>query len=58
MRDTDGKLSTGRDIEEVNGEDRDNGRNGVDVERIKKGNRDKLRVSRCRKSIVGKINRE
>lgn len=46
------------DIAEVNGEDCDHRRNGTDVEGIKKGNRDKLKVPRCRKSIRGKIVRE
>lgn len=42
------------DIQEVNGEDCDHGRNGTDVEGIKKGNRDKLRVPRYRKTIRGR----
>lgn len=42
----------------MNCEDCDHGRSGIDVEGIKKGNRDKLRVPRCRKSIIGKIVRK
>lgn len=58
VRDTAGERTEQRDIEEVNGEDCDYGRNGTDVEGMKKGNRNKLRVSRCRKGIRGTMVRK